>query len=505
MTKVLDGYIRVSQVGAREGEGFISPDVQEQAIRRWAQQSGGRYEVVIAEHELNVSGGTMDRPVFNEIMQRIRSGKSDGIVVFKLDRFARSLLGAISTLAEIGEHGAIFASATEPTLDYSTPSGRAFVQQMFVFAEFVRSTSKEAWATAQRHAVERGIHIAPNGYLGYDKVNGRLVPNSDAPAVVEVFRRRGEGESWGSLAEYLNRVAPKPEGIWAGAAVQRLCSKRVYVGEASRYVAQDVDGRGAIVNRDAHPALVTEPEWGAGQMNPRLAVGGRRDGQPLPLLAGLIRCAGCRFALSSARGPKGERLYRCRTLHASGRCASPTSVMADALDEHVQEVVLAHIDGMTRLVPDSGERERLTAELTQARVDREDFRRDREARRKLGAAGWHEFLDEYLRAVGDAEDALGLLDAREGVAVDGLTREHFLSLPVDDRREVLAGFIDTIMVRRSRGRGPNVDPMEIRSRILWRGEAPADLPRPRVTSPVIPFDFGEQHVEAGMVAAQHAA
>jgi DNA invertase Pin-like site-specific DNA recombinase len=42
-------------------------------------------------------------------------------VVYKFDRFARSLLGAITTLAEVGQHDAIFASATEPQLDYSTP------------------------------------------------------------------------------------------------------------------------------------------------------------------------------------------------------------------------------------------------------------------------------------------------------------------------------------------------------------------------------------------------
>ncbi len=53
---VLDGYVRVSRVGAREGEGFFSPSVQEAAIRRWAEQSGGRYEVVIQPHELNIWG-----------------------------------------------------------------------------------------------------------------------------------------------------------------------------------------------------------------------------------------------------------------------------------------------------------------------------------------------------------------------------------------------------------------------------------------------------------------
>src|SRR4051812_48590215 len=120
----LDGYVRVSRVGGREGEGFISPDVQEKAIREWATRNG--VDVVVQPHELNVSGGTMDRPVFNTIMDRIRAGQSGGVVVYKLDRLARSLLGAVTTLEEIGRNDATFASATEPTLDYTSPSGRAF-------------------------------------------------------------------------------------------------------------------------------------------------------------------------------------------------------------------------------------------------------------------------------------------------------------------------------------------------------------------------------------------
>ena len=77
----LSGYIRVSRVGDREGDSFISPDVQEQAIREWAERA--ERQVVIEPPELNVSGGTMDRPVFNAIMDKIRTGKSGGIVVYR--------------------------------------------------------------------------------------------------------------------------------------------------------------------------------------------------------------------------------------------------------------------------------------------------------------------------------------------------------------------------------------------------------------------------------------
>ena len=497
----LSGYIRVSDVDGRRGESFISPEVQERAIRDWAARNST--EVIIERHELDVSGGTMDRPVFNEILGKIRAGRSGGIVVYKLDRFARSVAGAVTTLAEIGEHGAVLASATEPELDYATPSGKAFMQQMFVFAEFVRSTLKESWATAQRHAIERGIHISPRVPLGYDRGrDGRLVPNGDAPTVVELFRRRADGESWGSIADWLNSEVPRADGTdWVGGTVQRLVGKRVYRGEASRYVDQDVDGRGAIVNTEAHPALVTEEQWQAAQMTPRVQPS--RNGKPLPLLSGLIRCAGCRYCMSLGRAQNKEPMYRCRARHASGRCGEPASVVTSRLDEFVEEALLSEIDGMTKLVPDSDDRDRLVKALTQARADLEGFKEDREARRKLGPE-WHEWLDTYLGAVREAEAELAQVDQRVGAVREGLTRDHFLALSVDDRREVLAGFIDAVVLRRGKGRGRNAEPISERVRILWRGQAPADLPRRRVVNEVKPFVF-EDDVEAGVTAAQDAA
>src|SRR5829696_8515174 len=339
------------------------------------------------------------------------------------------------------------------------------MQQMFVFAEFVRGTLKESWATAARNAIERGVHISPNAYLGYDRgSDGRLVPNDQVPIVAEVFRRRGAGETWGQLADDLNDVARKSDGTWTAQAVQRLCSKRIFRGEASRYVEQDIDGRGPIINRNAHPALVTEDEWQAAQMRPRISKVGT-SGKPLPLLSGLIRCSGCRYSMSVGRGPKGERLYRCRAKHASGKCPEPAMILGDSIEQHIEGLILGEIDGMMKLVPDSQERDRALSELAQARSEYDDFRRDRETRRKLGPDDWQDSLDVYLAAVRALETQLEIIDQQIGVVREGLTRDAYLDLPVEERREVLAGFMDCVFVRRSRGRGRNVDPVEDRARV----------------------------------------
>jgi len=58
----------------------------------------------------------------------IRRGESKGIVVYRLDRFARTLIGGYTALSELVEHGGEFASASEPQFDFTMPQGRLFLQ-----------------------------------------------------------------------------------------------------------------------------------------------------------------------------------------------------------------------------------------------------------------------------------------------------------------------------------------------------------------------------------------
>jgi hypothetical protein len=74
-------------------------------------------------------------------------------------------------------------------------------------------------------------------------------------------------------------------------------------------------------------------------------------------------------------------------------------------------------------------------------------------------------------------------------AASPISTWNYLDLSVTERREVLAGFVDCVMVRPSRGRGRNVDPVDRRARVLWRGQSPGDLPRRRVVNAIVPFDF----------------
>lgn len=503
----LDGYIRVSRVGGREGDGFISPQIQERAIREWGVRAG--LPVNINPPELDRSGGTMDRPIFNEIMARIRAGESGGMVVYKIDRFSRGVIGGITTLAEIGKIGASFASVSEPGLDYTTPQGKAFLHMMFVFAELVRDQATESWLTAVENAVGRGIHMAGYGVFGYDRgPDRRLVPNDDAPIVPEIFRLRGEESwTWNAIATWLDVAAPREAGKgWTGQGVQRLCARRVYLGEAFWSVHQNSEGRAPVVNTDAHLALVTPEAWQRAQMNPAIARGGAGNrSKANGLLAGLVRCAGCRYTMTYAYLRGDYPVYRCRGKYAGGKCEAIATVSADNLDGYLRGTIAEALDGMLAAGGQSdADLQAADALLEEAREDLAGFRADRAARKRLGPA-WNDWLDDYVTAVEDAEARVRDLSAGRPQDVELMSGEAFLGLDLEGQQAVAADMLDTVMVRRSASRsarGRHAPPVSTRAYILWRGQAPDDLPRRRVYGgPIRRFDWPDREGEPRVHAA----
>jgi DNA invertase Pin-like site-specific DNA recombinase len=94
----VDGYLRVSRVAGREGESFISPEVQRKRIQSWAELHG--VQIVHWWEELDQSGRRRDRPMFQEALRRCEVGETGGIVVARLDRFARSAVDALEAVRE---------------------------------------------------------------------------------------------------------------------------------------------------------------------------------------------------------------------------------------------------------------------------------------------------------------------------------------------------------------------------------------------------------------------
>jgi site-specific DNA recombinase len=230
----LDGYVRVSRRAGREGESFISPDVQRQKIADWAKVH--EVEIVQWWEEIDASGAKLERPSFQEALARCERGETGGIVVARLDRFARSAVDALESIKRLNEAGARLVSI-EDSFDGSTPMGRFAIGILTMIAELELERIRENWQTAVSEAVKRGVHISAHVPTGYRRgEGGRLVREEPAASVVaECFRRRALGSSWAELARFLEeqKVYPSTGNKHCSkAGVTGMIKNPVYLGQA---------------------------------------------------------------------------------------------------------------------------------------------------------------------------------------------------------------------------------------------------------------------------------
>ena len=106
------------------------------ALRQYCKRMG--HKIVDKYIDNGFSGKTIQRPEFERLMGDIRANRLDCIVVYKIDRFGRSLQHLLNLLEEFKNRKVDFISITQP-IDTTTAAGKMFWQILGVFAEFERS------------------------------------------------------------------------------------------------------------------------------------------------------------------------------------------------------------------------------------------------------------------------------------------------------------------------------------------------------------------------------
>jgi len=98
------------------------------------------------------------RPVKEKVLQAIRDGKFDGILIYKLDRWARSLQELIMNITEVTNRGKQFIVLTQP-FDTTCPSGMLMMQILGAFAEFEREMIRERTMAGLDRARKKGVKL----------------------------------------------------------------------------------------------------------------------------------------------------------------------------------------------------------------------------------------------------------------------------------------------------------------------------------------------------------
>jgi DNA invertase Pin-like site-specific DNA recombinase len=162
--------------------------MQMDAMREFVIRRG--WTVTDAVEEI-ASGATDHRPKRQALLKGATQRQLDVILVWKLDRWGRSLVDLMTTLRELTALGVGFVSLTE-ALDLTTPAGRAFAGFLAVFAEFERDLIRERIKAGISDARKRG------------KAHGR--PRAIANDAAQIRALTQQGFSQAAIARHL--------GLW---------------------------------------------------------------------------------------------------------------------------------------------------------------------------------------------------------------------------------------------------------------------------------------------------
>jgi DNA invertase Pin-like site-specific DNA recombinase len=166
-----------------------------------------KWKLTVAFEE--VGSGAKTHPKREELLKMARRREIDAILVWKLDRFGRSLADLITSLNELRELGVIFVSITE-ALDFSTPSGRAMAGMLSTFAEFERDMIRERVKAGIANAKEKG------------KALGR--PPTASNKLDKIIELKSEGLNNSQIAKELRISRPSVIALLKG--WQRTLTKR---------------------------------------------------------------------------------------------------------------------------------------------------------------------------------------------------------------------------------------------------------------------------------------
>ena len=128
--------------------------LQRRALREYAARRGWTVPIEVKE----VGSGASVRELRQKLLDSARRRDIDVVVVWRLDRWGRSMADLVSTLQELRDLGVGFVSLTE-ALDLTTPTGRAMAGLLAVFAEFEREILQERVRAGLAHARENGKRL----------------------------------------------------------------------------------------------------------------------------------------------------------------------------------------------------------------------------------------------------------------------------------------------------------------------------------------------------------
>src|SRR6202140_3724390 len=226
-----------------------------------------------------LSGGTMERPALQHLLEDIRRRLVDVVVVYKVDRLTRSLTDFAKMVEVFDARGVSFVAVTQQ-FNTTTSMGRLTLNVLLSFAQFEREVTGERIRDKIAPSKRKGIWMGGLVPLGYEVRERQLVINeAEAATVKHIFTHYCELGSVRLLKEELDRngvrskIRVSKDGVESGGqafsrgALYTLLRNPIYVGEIRHKGVCHPGQHGPIANRargEKVPQLLGEHSTGCG-------------------------------------------------------------------------------------------------------------------------------------------------------------------------------------------------------------------------------------------------
>jgi DNA invertase Pin-like site-specific DNA recombinase len=299
-------YTRKSSEDGLEQE-FNSLHAQREACEAYIASQRSEGWALVREHydDGGISGGTLERPALQQLLQDVEAGLIDVIVVYKIDRLSRSLTDFSKLVDIFDRNGVTFVSVTQ-SFNTTNSMGRLTLNILLSFAQFEREVTAERIRDKFAASRKKGLWMGGNIPFGYDLDNRKLRVNPQEAAILRhIFERFVEIGSATVLVKDIRArgIVGKKGRPFDKGALYRMLRNRLYLGEAVH--------KGTSYPGE-HDAIIDQALWdkvhSTLEISPRKRALNTRTQTP-SLLKGLIYTAHG-VAMTPASTKKGNRRYR---------------------------------------------------------------------------------------------------------------------------------------------------------------------------------------------------
>ncbi len=252
MTYNAVAYIRVStEEQAEKGYGLA---VQEERIQGMITAKG--WTLTKIYQDAGYSGGKLSRPALQEMLTDI-SNKEKGInavIVYKLDRLSRKQRDTMYLIEDAFLKNDVELVSLCESLDTSSPTGRAMIGMLSVFAQLERDTITDRLSDGRKQKAKTGGYSGGNSPIGYtrERATKELHLNaSQTETVQRVFELKNEGLKLQHIADALNSEhrTTKENKSFTPTQVWRILGREAFYKGKYRYssVAETAGHHQAII------------------------------------------------------------------------------------------------------------------------------------------------------------------------------------------------------------------------------------------------------------------